>query len=54
MEHGSPSETDDYSVNEKNFPSMYGNRKCITLLPSLPGHATQPYPEHSELSPRFH
>jgi hypothetical protein len=54
MEHGPPSEIDNYSVNEKNFPSMYGNRKFITALPSLPGRATNSYPEHSELSLRFH
>jgi len=33
---------------------MCGNEKFIIVLHSLPGHATDSYPEHSELSPRFH
>jgi len=52
MEHGSPAEIDNYSVNKK-IPSLYGNRNFITVLHSLPGHASG-CPEHNEPSRRFH
>jgi hypothetical protein len=54
MEHVSPSEIDNSSVNEKNSPQCMEAENSLPYCPSLTGHATDPYREHSELSPRFH
>ena len=54
MERGSPSEIDNYSVNEKNSPYCMETENVLPYYQVYQDMPLNPYPEQSELSPRFH